>query len=126
VAVDHDESRSLPSQEREFLSVLCGEVLSDDWPVTRERLRRVSRHGGRTAQKARWFAEELIVAVKATWVSAMEIQGHPARQRSRWVLAEPGSLCIEEYYMAFHEVDVRRRGATSRRHRGQEAQGVSS
>ena len=113
MTVERDPQSSLPPEAIQLLEELWGEIQSKNREVSRERLRAVARQVSLCAVETGLRSEELIIAVKESWNAPGGPAEPPERLRLQSVFADTISLCIDEFYRALREFDVRR-GAPDR------------
>ena len=108
VTVDRNQQASLPPEANELLRELWGEIHGEERQVSRERLRAVARQVSLCAMEKGLRPEELIIAVKESWMSPDGLTEPRERMRLQWVLADTISLCIDEFYLALRDTESRR------------------
>src|SRR5262249_14033048 len=98
---EHSNTARLPSDSGGLLADLWRSVrVSAALDISHDLLRPVARQVSLAAHEAGLRAEQLIVAVKASWI---EHNGSFESRRRQWVLSEMISLCIEAFYRTLHE-----------------------
>jgi hypothetical protein len=98
---EHSAAPPLPSDSSDALADLWRFVLrSADRDIGRDLLRTVARQVSFGAHRSNVRAEQLIVAVRASWVAHT---GLFESRRRQWVLSEVISMCIEAFYSTQHD-----------------------
>lgn len=105
MTVDRDPQPALPPEANQLLAELWGEIQRKDREVSQERLRAVARQVSRCAIETGMRSEELIIAVKESWMAPGGLGEPRERLRLQGVFADTISLCIDEFYRALRDFE---------------------
>lgn len=92
------ESPSLPQEANAVLGGLWARTRADAGRIKRDQLRIIASRVSMSAREVGLQPEELIVAIKQSWLDS---RPRPPAE-DRWILTETIALCIEEYYRWQH------------------------
>lgn len=110
---ENDGPPALPTQVSALLVDLWSKIQGDEQAVARVNLREIARQISTHAHATGFLPEDVIIAVKDSWLRAGSMRRASEVHRLRLALEQVVALCIEEYYR--YADDVRPQERTMRR-----------